>query len=445
MSTMGFVVKPYVKVQYDEEKYYIFLKKRDDILRKIIRLNETGLYILELINNKDNINSICEHIMRRYNIECEEDKIKEDIIKFIEALIDSGLIEGNLSSKEKMLQNISSSGIEYFTELDKIEKNFLRLGRPFKVFLEITYDCDLRCQHCYKQEKVHVHEKNYMKKEKIVQLLDQFEKSGVIEVFLTGGEPFKHPSIFEILQYASSKNFLTTVLTNGNILSDEENIKKIKDLNIYDIRISIYGLNKTHDSITKVIGSYKKSFDALQLLNKYMGIGTGVLVLTKKNIGELKMIVDLFKKMNIKLSINPIVMPTSGGDLTPLDLRISIDQYEDFLQTTNISILGSNCSAGQSKLRIMPNGIVIPCEYMEHIKLGNVNINSFENIINDNPRSEFISKFTQVITNHSCNKCNMRKVCNFCPAVFKFESGKYDVPSPYICETSKRKMKFLDK
>lgn len=438
---MEYEIKPHIEIKYNEDNTYILLKKRSPTMNRIIKINKTGNLIFQMLKKGYDEERIYKNIIiKNQNLE----DVKKDINDFILQLEKSDILV-NKEVNEKQTNDKNNSNYVYINELEKIQKKYLREGKVYKVFVEITYKCNLRCKHCYKQEKVY-RDKNkskFLDKKKIFDLFDEFEEQGVVEVFLTGGEPFLHPNIFEILEYGSKKNFLLTILTNANELAKEGNIDKIKNLNIYDIRISFYGTQLRHDMVTRVKGSYDKSYRALQFINKYMKIGTGVFVLTEENFDDCIQEIKRLKKENYKLSINPMITPTANGNMEPVKLRISIEQYRKFLQEIKIPIYGSSCSAGQNKLRIMADGQVIPCEYMEEWNFGNINENTFFEIIKGEKRKEFVKFISEIIEKHSCNKCNYRKVCNFCPAIFKIESGDYNKASEYICEISKEKEEYL--
>lgn len=171
----------------------------------------------------------------------------------------------------------------------------------------------------------------------------------------------------------------------------------------------------------------------------------GVFVLTKDNFDEYPTVVKAFKEKGIKLSVNPILLPTSDGGLQPIEMRITSEQYRKFLSDVEIPLYGSTCSAGMSKFRVTAEGKVIPCEYMEEWVFGNIYQNSFSEAIHSNKRKEFLKFFLPIVNKHSCNTCELRSMCNFCPAVFKIETGDYDNPTKYICEITEEKVAFLKK
>lgn len=65
----------------------------------------------------------------------------------------------------------------------------------------------------------------------------------VFKITITGGEPFSHPQIIEILSEIKNQNFICYVLTNGTLINDR-NIKTIKKC-VNKLFLSNYGFLKT--------------------------------------------------------------------------------------------------------------------------------------------------------------------------------------------------------
>ena len=58
-----------------------------------------------------------------------------------------------------------------------------------------------------------------LSKEEILDLLDQFEELGVLQVLLTEVR-FFHPNAVEIINYAKTKSFTTQIFTNGTLIKE---------------------------------------------------------------------------------------------------------------------------------------------------------------------------------------------------------------------------------
>lgn len=86
------------------------------------------------------------------------------------------------------------------------------------------------------------------------------EKQGVVELNITGGEATLHPDFLEIIRYATSKNMLVTLLTNGQNLYDKSYIDELKDCPLFEVRISLYGNQSYHNKFVGKSDAFEKVF-----------------------------------------------------------------------------------------------------------------------------------------------------------------------------------------
>lgn len=96
---------------------------------------------------------------------------------------------------------------------------------PFLI-MDITYLCTLNCRDCSHFVPYHKNPAHF-KKEDLFTYIDRidelFDTIGVLA--LLGGEPFLHPDLFEIIQYAQTKDSIKTVRisSNATILPSKDN------------------------------------------------------------------------------------------------------------------------------------------------------------------------------------------------------------------------------
>src|SRR5579884_2616881 len=79
--------------------------------------------------------------------------------------------------------------------------------------------CNIACAHCFNNSGPHVKTFGFLTLERVRQDLEVAARLGVKEVAFTGGEPFLHPQLLEMLEI-SLTYAPATVLTNGTLLSD---------------------------------------------------------------------------------------------------------------------------------------------------------------------------------------------------------------------------------
>jgi radical SAM protein with 4Fe4S-binding SPASM domain len=434
-------LKPFIEINIDNR--WFVLPKIRQAKNCIVEMNDTGHFFLsELACSKD-VESIVESTLCKYGLPAESrSQIFADLTSFINNFKASALIETEDEFDDSSVKpKVAAMDLGFLHKYDLLQKGFSAKMRPFKFFIELTYNCNLRCMHCYKTEDVFAErtEQVFFATEKVFNLLDQIELSGAVEVYFTGGEVFTHPDIFEILTYASKKRFLTTVLTNGNYLCKETQVQKLAGINLFDIRVSIYGNEQTHDAMTRVHGSYKKSTEALKNIKKVLGIGTAVYVVTSDNFHAREAVFAFCEENDLNLSISTSIFPTVEGELFPTRLRISPEQYRLLAEERQINLIGSSCTAGIGRFRVTPTGDINPCELMRGDILGNVFSSSLNSILGSEKRCNFARRFTEIHKNHSCNKCSLRKHCNYCPALFILEAGDVNTPPKHLCSITQQK------
>jgi radical SAM protein with 4Fe4S-binding SPASM domain len=92
---------------------------------------------------------------------------------------------------------------------------------PIRLVMFITLKCDLRCSWCglwETGEKEKTRNSQVMEFDFFKLVLDRFRESLWVE--LTGGEPFLHSSLFDMIDYASKRKMKVAIPTNGTHLQD---------------------------------------------------------------------------------------------------------------------------------------------------------------------------------------------------------------------------------
>lgn len=122
--------------------------------------------------------------------------------------------------------------------------------------LFITERCNLRCQHCRCSESCHAPDPTPdMSLEQFEQILDMFPEA--VSISLTGGEPFLHGDVFEMLEIAHRRRLEVYVPTNGTLL--HRDMDRLLEAPIDFMNISLYGV--TRSTFSSLTGVKPKLFD----------------------------------------------------------------------------------------------------------------------------------------------------------------------------------------
>lgn len=320
---------------------------------------------------------------------------------------------------------------------------------PEIVQFDITNRCNNNCLCCWNNSPLLGAPDEVKKREKEYELPFALVKKTIKELkkmrvkylfFAGGGEPFMHPEIMRILEYAKKCKMKVFINTNFTLI-DEKRAKMLVRLKVDHIHVSIlsgnartYSLvhpNKTEETFYKIKEILKfmallKEKRKQHLYTPYPHINL-YNVIFNKNYDNINEMVDLAIEVKAdSLEFAPIDTVYGKTDSLLLDakqvdsvtrdvknsaarlkeynryqpVKTNIEQYENFLKRINApsalkgeyeksTILNQPCYAGWVFARILANGDVNPCLKAHKISIGNIYRNSFGQIWNSPREQEF--------------------------------------------------------
>ena len=96
----------------------------------------------------------------------------------------------------------------------------MQLTLPTTVQLEITENCNFRCQHCYRLEDAERHFSDNPD-DKVMEIARRLAKDQVYNIILTGGEPMTRPDLLmNLTTYLSEHGCNVNVNSNITLLTD---------------------------------------------------------------------------------------------------------------------------------------------------------------------------------------------------------------------------------
>jgi MoaA/NifB/PqqE/SkfB family radical SAM enzyme len=247
-----------------------------------------------------------------------------------------------------------------------------RAFAPNSITVELTFRCNLSCQMCpldiprvmynrANHEYVAERKKEEMTTAEVLALVDDIATMGVKQITLTGGESFLRTDIFEILTRVKERGLKCCVNTNGWFLGKPQ-AKRLVEMGVDSLSISVDGPNETHDFIRRREGSFKHILDSLTNLaeaqqelgrsNPSVGITCTVSALNQANFSE---VLDWLKDFKVISSVEfeymfyterwaekatekliPLpVAPKEEDQVLPFYLRdVDVDLFHDQVQRT---------------------------------------------------------------------------------------------------------------
>ena len=167
---------------------------------------------------------------------------------------------------------------------------------PFFCGHKLTYNCNLRCKMCPFWKRPSPDPS--LTQEKAI--LKQIYRSGAVGVAFEGGEPLLRRDLVEILSFSRSLPLHTSLVTNGTLL--ESRIDEIVPYINGVIYVSLDGLEKTHDAIRGVGGSFEKAIRGIRAARKKVAVTINSTVMSE-NIDEIESLVHLAKELGTKISV----------------------------------------------------------------------------------------------------------------------------------------------
>jgi AdoMet-dependent heme synthase len=287
------------------------------------------------------------------------------------------------------------------------------VNNPFEFFvqLHLTEKCNLRCKHCYQQgglpDEMSLSEISAVIDE-VSDMMNEWKKTHHIAFTssfnVTGGEPFLRKDFFTILEELKFKGFDTFILSNGTLI-ERDGAKKLAQLEVKGVQISIEGPESIHDSI-RGRGSFASSIKGIRNLLEAGIPVTLNTTLSGMNASCFMDVVDLASSLGVqRVGFSRLVPTGRGGDMlgTMLSREVLKDLYNDLFSfdAGGLHIVtgdpvasqlckpaeddGENpfpsggCAAGISGLTILPDGTVTPCRRLP-VPIGNVRKDSLREI-----------------------------------------------------------------
>jgi len=395
----------------------------------------------------------------------DENKYSELYNEYGESTVREALSEIQYLIDNKMLY---TEDIKYVNTIKPVIK---------AMCLNMTHDCNLRCEYCFASQGTYKGEKAFLSFETGKKAFDYLVKNSGnrknLEVDFFGGEPLMNFDVIKkLVDYGRSlekeynKHFRFTVTTNG-VLLDEEKMDYINE-NMDNVVLSIDGRKETNDRMRKTInkkGSYDlivdnyKRFISKRGSKDYFARGT----YTSNNLDFSEDVKHMRELGFDKISVEPVVakdeekyaLKKEHVDILKKEYEKLAEYYIESYKSKdrrfqffhfNIELEGGpciykrsiGCGAGTEYVAVTPSGDLYPCHQFvgnEEFIIGNVE----EGITN----RALADKFKNVSVNDkpACRDCWAKYFCSGgCHANAYNFNKDFTVPYDVGCELEKKRI-----
>jgi MoaA/NifB/PqqE/SkfB family radical SAM enzyme len=118
----------------------------------------------------------------------------------------------------------------------------------------ITHACNIRCDMCYFHQELGNHQE--LSFELYKKIIDEFVHAKPC-VILSGGEPFMHPQLVNMVAYAKMKKLPVQVFTNGT-LATESIVARLIAVGVDYLNFSLLGPPEVHNRIARVPRAFER-------------------------------------------------------------------------------------------------------------------------------------------------------------------------------------------
>jgi AdoMet-dependent heme synthase len=327
-------------------------------------------------------------------------------------------------------------------------------ARPYVVSWNLTYRCNLACEHCYldagpaKVQSAAFADRSELGTEQCYRVIDEIAAfAPECVTILTGGEPLLRRDIVDIIRYGAGKGLWIVVGTNGVKIT--ENLARVLQTEgVRGLALSLDALEPArHDAFRKVRGAWQNTVDGARILTK---VGLPFIVQTTvgaHNREELEAIAAFaHQELGAKVWNLYFLVPSGRGafisDMDAAGYDQVLAQLADIQRRWSSKMLvnakcaphfvrtllsaddvapfpksfgggAGGCPAGTHYLGIRPNGDVTPCPYLP-LFAGNLEHTGLREIWDNSELFTTIRKRDQL--GGRCGPCELNSMCGGCRA-----------------------------
>jgi len=287
-----------------------------------------------------------------------------------------------------------------------------------------TVRCNLACPFCFNRALPHVGDIAFANFQRLV---DKLKEIGVRTIDIIGGEPTMHPELPLLIKAALHEDLGINLSSNGTDLIQLAAIRQKQpranigiSVNDRKISLSLEDFIIKHRPIIKMVAG--RVIDAA-LVDRLLALKPKKLYLLYRDALDPAQLMDAIPFDQFWRYVQDTCDPSAVGTVSCSGFLPDYRHYPELLK--------ARCPAGTTKLGIMPDGSVYPCNLFfgyDEFLLGNIFTDPFEEIWGHRQLS-----FFRTFSGNGCPRtnCELHHRCHGgCPAHSYAHSGKRSAPEP---------------
>ena len=337
---------------------------------------------------------------------------------------------------------------------------------PLSVCFELTPVCNMACRMCYVRMDKKTQESigPLRTSKEWLTIAEQARENGLLFILLSGGEPFTHPELPEILSGLHNRGFIVSINSNGTMI-DEKTIEWLKMTPPSRINLTLYGdSDETYARLCGKKDGFTRATKAIELLQD-AGIPVKINVsLTPYNADDLEGIFAYCREHGLLISATSYMFPPLRRDETCVGqndrfspekaayyaakIESLLNGDEAFLKRAeegNFAELAAavdedcghdcvgegdiiRCRAGKCSGWVTWDGKLLACGMIPDDNAPNVFDVGYMNAW-----KIVTAKTDEIRLPATCRDCDVRDTCKACAAMVYTESGNFHTIPEYRC------------
>lgn len=339
---------------------------------------------------------------------------------------------------------------------------------PANGSIELLPLCNMNCDMCYvRLSREEMERKGRLRTaDEWLEIGRQMQKSGVLFLLLTGGEPLLFPDFRKLYLGLKELGMILTINTNGTLI-DEEMAAFFGKHKPRRVNITLYGTDEeTYKNLCHYPGGFEKTMRGIRLLREN---GVDVKIggsLAKANQKDLERLIAMGEELEIPVRVDTYMLPATREREAPYDMQARLNPEEAaqarvyalkremgpelFAQYAVQSVWMADhpqpakeepghmaCMAGRCSFTINWQGEMRPC-----VILTKPAASVFE-VGFDNAWKYLVEETGKILLSARCSVCQVRHLCRTCAASALLETGSYDGVPDYMCRYTKESLRLL--
>lgn len=246
-----------------------------------------------------------------------------------------------------------------------------RVPAPYWLVAELTYQCGLQCAFCPNSVDF-ARIRSELTTADWIRVMQQARRMGVVQLTFTGGEPLLRSDLEELVSYAKSLGFYTSLETSGNDL-DESRLRRLKRAGLGGVQLSFQDSTKVMNDFLTDSRTFELKRRAADMLRAHRFPVVIRCVLHRQNIEHLRKFVALGIEMRAELldfvgpsnagwaalnrsHLQPLPEQVAGAERIIADYQLRIGKR---VQINYVPHRSGRC--GALSMVVTPDGHVLPC------------------------------------------------------------------------------------